>query len=331
MSKITSSPGSARRGGGTRRCGSCGGRRRPRCRARRASPCTASGRGRSRASTGGSPRGTASRHRSRGSAGGRSLLRLGSLSSGGGTGIGSGTASCSWWWPRGRWWRGVGRGGRWSARPATCWRSRGRAAVRRPRWPAGSTAVPTPMGSRGVDGGAGDARSDDQGERRSHVSRVGPNHGARVSRRRSRAATGRAELDPSCEVGEHGVGGALGVGDARRHPDAAVAGAGEEQPGREWRLDRRPASPRWCGRYCGNAPGHRGHAHGGRLQVDAEVPADLVDRGGHEGGVVAVAERAARRVRATPAAPRRRRRQWAHFCEPNDAAVTSRCSGLGTR
>ena len=23
--------------------------------------------------------------------------------------------------------------------------------------------------------------------------------------------------------------------------------------------------------------------------------------------------------------------QWAHFCDPNDAAVTSRCTGLGTR
>ena len=53
-----------------------------------------------------------------------------------------------------------------------------------------------PMGSGGVGGGAGDARSDDQGERRSHVSRVGPHHGARVSRRRSACGDGSSGSRP---------------------------------------------------------------------------------------------------------------------------------------
>ena len=104
--------------------------------------------------------------------------------------------------------------------------------------------------------------------------------------------TGRVDLDPGREVGEHGVGGALGVGDARRHPDAAVAGAGEEQPGRGGGVDAgQPAEV--AGAVLRERPRPPGHAHGGRLQVEPEVTADLVDRGGHEGGVVAVAERAA--------------------------------------
>ena len=74
-------------------------------------------------------------------------------------------------------------------------------------------------------------------------------------------------------------------------------------------------------------------AHVGRRQVDAEVTADLAERG---------ADRPRRRRRrGAPGRGRARARsagapwpgasRWAHLRELNDTAVTWRCSGLGTR
>ena len=59
------------------------------------------------------------------------------------------------------------------------------------------------------------------------------------------------------QVGARRERRSLGLGDARRDADAAVAGAGDEQARRAARRRRRPASRWWCGRYCGKAPGHR--------------------------------------------------------------------------
>ena len=97
----------------------------------------------------------------------------------------------------------------------------------------------------------------------------------------------------------------LGVGDARRHADAAVARPGEEQPRRR-RRSTAASQRRWPGRYCGNACGQRLTRTAARLQVDAEMPAQFGHRRVDETGRRRGGRPAVRPGRARRARPRRR-------------------------
>ena len=66
----------------------------------------------------------------------------------------------------------------------------------------------------------------------------------------------------------------------------------------------------------------------GRLHVDAEVPADLRDGTRRRRRRRPGDRPPGRRAPTRRGGPRLVGRQWAHFCEPNDTAVTRRCTGL---
>ena len=131
--------------------------------------------------------------------------------------------------------------------------------------------------------------------------------------------------------GERGCG-PLAVGDAGRDADAAVAGAGERDARRGAAARSRRHGTWWCGRYCGNAPGQR--------VIEVTVGCTSTPRWRPTSSTGSAARRR-RRGASTgrPSRPSETRsscepsagRQCAHFCEPNEAAVTVRCSVFGTR
>ena len=126
------------------------------------------------------------------------------------------------------------------------------------------------------------------------------------------------------------AGGRPGLGDARGDADAAVAGAGDEEPVGQ-RGDDSGMPLAVVRAVLREAAGPAGHAHRRRLQVEPEVPADLGDGAIDELSSSRSSTTSPSRPSETRSTSPRSGRQWAHFCEPNDAAVTVRCTGLGTR
>ena len=269
--------------------GSPGGRRRRRCRSRRASPCRASGPARCRAWTAGCPRTSCATSPIAGISIVPTSMR------------GSVDAVL-----RGRWdghrqqgqrrWSGQ-RGGRracgrrrWSRRASTRGRRRGR-GDRRPRLDRRR------RGRRG-------------GRRRRRRRRTPASQRARPPRSTVRNRSHRAKV---CQrAGRSGaqrrrrrVRRSPGLGDAGRDADAAVAGAGDDDAGRAGRRRPRACQSRWCGRYCGNAARPARHRTAVGLEVEPEVAADLGDGAVDERVVVEVVDRQAVAARARRAAPRR--------------------------
>ena len=93
-----------------------------------------------------------------------------------------------------------------------------------------------------------------------------------------------------------------------------------------------PTRSRWCGRYCGNASRH--------LEIRTADGCRSIPRWRPTSSTAAARTASSSRWSTpSPSRPSETRRIWlpsagrhcAHFWEPNDAAVTKRCTGLGTR